>query len=111
MKTSAPSDQLRFLHIGEDSLFLSRFSSWFETVAPLQSSYLVLTLPGASTLRFTVASPKVLVVRSRKRGLALLAHAVRRADVIIVHSMGAFGVATTPAPRLHHTLTYSGGLI
>lgn len=102
------STRLRVLHVGEDSLFLSRFSTWFEQVAPGSSSYVVMTQPGRAELRFPIEAARIDVVVSRTRGLRVLARAARTADVIVVHSMGLFGSIAAVAARRGAKLMWSG---
>jgi hypothetical protein len=102
------SSPLRILHVGEDSLFLSRFSAWFEQTAPGSSSYVVMTQPGRAELRFPIEAARVDVVVSRAPGLRLLVRAVRTADVVVVHSMGLFGSIAAIAARRGAKLMWSG---
>jgi hypothetical protein len=99
---------VRFVHVGEDSLFLGRFSAWFEQVLPGASTYVVMTQPGSSELRFAIAAARVEVVVSRGRGLATLVRAVRAADVVVIHSMGLFGALATTVARRSAKVMWSG---
>ncbi len=81
---------MRILHIGADSIFLSRFSELIEESAPGVSEYLVLLDHGQTEGRHRIASPRARFIGSRLPGLIRSVALIRSVDVVIVHGMSTF---------------------
>lgn len=100
---------MRILHIGGDSQFLCFAAKTFESVAPRNSTYLVMTSDGSRKLKNPLPSENVLVTNLGFSSWKAIFCEVRSDyDSIIVHSLSGVGVLAFLLARNSTKLVWSG---